>query len=141
MGRALYPDPQWDDLMRLWSRLYPSSGLDPGVGEIYRDVEQSIPDFVDLLIRHQAAALRGRSLGEIFPLAARQPRKLRSLALRTKLSARRLASLEPSAALAVLGQARADGRIPPDAETAVAGDLLKTWAIQRQFAKRCGCSH
>ncbi|WP_282610202.1 hypothetical protein [Pelagibius sp. Alg239-R121] len=141
LGRTLYPDPQWDDLLRVWSRLYPPGGLDPRIREVFRDVEQSIPDFVALLVSHRPAALRGRSLREIFPLADRQPKTLRSLAMKTKLSARRLTRLKPTAALAVLGQARADSQISPEDEARVAGDLLRTWAIQRQFAKHCGCSH
>ena len=90
MGRALFPDPQWDRLAGLWDAFYPTDGLTPGARDIHRRLEMAIPEFVDLLIRHRPASLRGRALGEVMQLEDRQPHRLAAL-YRTWIAAARAA--------------------------------------------------
>src|SRR5262249_5552481 len=79
MGRALFPDPQWDHLAALWESFYPTDGLTGAVRDVHRRLETVIPEFVDVLIRHRPPSLRGRALGEVMQLENRQPHRLLAL--------------------------------------------------------------
>lgn len=41
MGKALYPDPQWSQLIALWSRLYPPDRIEGQKGRLFQAVEAS----------------------------------------------------------------------------------------------------
>lgn len=129
MGRALFPDPQWDRLAALWESFYPIDALAPKVRDIHRRLERAIPEFVDLLIRHRPAALRGRALGEVMQLEDRQPHRLAALYRSWKVAPALLRRASPTLVFAVVGQARADGRISPELEARVLAGLLTYWAL------------
>src|SRR5271154_5698375 len=76
MGRALFPDPQWDQFAALWESFYPTKGLSREIRDIFRRLERAIPSLVDLLIRHRPASLRGRALGEVMHVEERRPDRL-----------------------------------------------------------------
>jgi hypothetical protein len=130
MGRALFPDPQWDRLAALWDSFYPTDGLTPTVRDIHRRLERAIPEFVDLLIRHRPASLRGRAMGEVMQLEDRQPHRLAALYRTWKAAPALLRRAPPTLVFAVIGQARADGRINPELEARVLASLLTFWALR-----------
>lgn len=128
LGRALYPDPQWDALERVWEQLYPRTRLGPGLQRLLRDLEAGIPPLVTLLVHHRPARLGGRSLREVLAPPERSPAALRAHggALLRQASPH---ALPPSLALAALGQARADGRLSPEQESRLLSWLLTEWAL------------
>ena len=79
MGRALFPDPQWDRLAELWDSCYPLEGLTGTVRDLHRRLEGALPEFVNLLIRHRPASLHGQALGEVMRSEKRQPHRLMAL--------------------------------------------------------------
>jgi len=74
--------------------------------------------------------LRGRSLAEVMDTGPRQPTRLAAL-YRYWLSApSALYRAAPSLVFAVIGQARADGRISPELESELLAKLLTHWALR-----------
>ena len=140
LGRAFYPHPQWDRVAALWDAYYPVDGLDARRQEILTLLQEHMPGFVSLLINHRPKALRGRSLVEVLNTAERQPARLQSL-FRTW---RRLPPLmyraPPSLVFAVLGQARADGRLSPENESELLGKLLTHWALRSTLDVSAACA-
>jgi hypothetical protein len=130
LGRALYPHPQWARLAALWETLYPLHGLDKQRRQLLSVLEKSIPDFVDLLIHHRPKALQGNSLSEAMDLEARQPSRLRTQFDTWLSRSSKIRTASPSMVFAVIGQAKADGRIEPQAESRVVGDMLTHWALR-----------
>jgi len=130
MGDALYPHPQWRGLAAIWESYYPLSGLSTVKRQALSTIEAAIPDFVSLLVNHQPERLRGASLGSALASADRSPNRLRRLyqAWRSNPSHRRRAP--PTLVFAVIGQARADGRLSPEAESRLLSDRLTYWAMR-----------
>ena len=131
MGRALYPDPQWDRLSRVWAQYYPPEGdLAEETRRLIGLLEESMPEFVRLLVAFRPPLMRGDSLGEAMRPHQRNPERLRALWRAWKGSFLRLRSGAPSLVFAVLGQARADGTLTPEQESRLLGNLLKFWALR-----------
>lgn len=129
IGQALYPDPQWVRLARLWDSLYPTSGLGLEKLRLIQLLETILPAFVKLLINHKPEALRGKSLREVMPIAQRQPVRLRTL-LKTWIETPHKINLAPpSLVFAVLGQGRADRVINPEHESQLLTRLLPHWSL------------
>jgi hypothetical protein len=134
VGHALYPDPQWSRLDRLWEALYPKAGLPAATLRLLRDLEATMPEFVRLLVEHRPRALRGRCLREVFPLAERQPARLRAEFASWLRSPRRMAAAAPTLLFAVLGQAKQDRRLDPERESRIVAERLERWALRRTLA-------
>jgi hypothetical protein len=130
LARALYPHPQWDALSKLWESLYPLQEASPEARTIFTLLETTLPEFVALLINFRPRALRGKSLKEVMPLAERQPARLAAYYQRWQGSSERMRETPPSLAFAVIGQAKADGKISPEAESRLLTDLLSYWALR-----------
>jgi hypothetical protein len=130
MGRALYPDPQWARLAELWEMLYPREGLDEERAQLIALLEDTMPSFVELLINHRPESLRGETLAEALTPTDRQPTHLRRRYAGLNDSLQGLRRTPPSLAFAVIGQARADGRISPQTESRWLMDLLTYWALR-----------
>jgi hypothetical protein len=133
MGEALYPHPQWAAMRETWKRLYPVSGV---AAQRRADIERheaTIGTFVDLLLNHRAPALRGRRLGDIFPVNQRRPQQLLALHQAWRGDFGVMARQPPSLVFAVIGQAKAAGLISPEKESALLGDLLSAWAVRSSF--------
>ena len=129
MGQALYPDPQWDRLAHWWAGFYPLKSLSPARQRFFAAVEAHIPQFVSLLVNHRPSSLFGRSLGEVMTFADRKPDHLRQLHQAWRGRPERMNQAAPSLAFAVIGQARADGRLTPEQEGPLLIDLLTYWAL------------
>ncbi len=130
MGRALYPHPQWDQVEQLWEAFYARTGLPAELQALLAALEQTMPEFVELLLTHRPASLRGRSLADVMDTAARQPAQLIDAYRGWRASPARMRETPPSFAFAIIGQARADGRIGPEEESHTLVDLLHYWALR-----------
>jgi hypothetical protein len=130
LGEVLFPDPQWARLRARWKSYYPVGELPRETRDHLGSLEDSLQDLVPRLLNHQLPG--GKALlGEIFPVRERQPASLRSRAQRWLAQPRRLYAQSPGLAFAVLGQARADGRLSPQAEANHLETLLTHWAHQK----------
>lgn len=130
IGEALYPHPQWQRLGALWESYYPPAGLEPQVQHLLAQLLQSMPAFVTLLINHRPRALRGRSLMEVMDVAPRQPARLAALYRQWGANPADMYRASPVLVFAVIGQARADGGITPEDESALLSKLLTYWALR-----------
>jgi hypothetical protein len=140
MGNVLYPHPQWGRLAAMWETFYPTHDLDAERRQLLAQLEAGIPSFVTLLANHRPKALAGRALGEVMATADRQPARLAATYQAWRRSPADLRAAPPSLAFAVIGQARADGRIAPETESNVIAGLLTGWALHSTLAAAARCS-
>jgi len=130
IGDRLYPDPQWERLAATWQAMYPLAGVRPQLSAIISELRATLPDLVSVVVEHRPARLRGRALGEVL----RNP-ELRREALLQRFSVwqadpSRMALAPPTVAFAVLGQARASGRLSPERESRLLRRLIASWAVR-----------
>jgi hypothetical protein len=130
IGEALYPHPQWQRVSALWESYYPPVGLTPETEQLLAQMLESMPAFVTLLINHRPKALRGRSLMEVMDIGQRQPARLAALYQQWGSNPPDMYRAAPVLVFAVIGQARADGRIAPEDESALLSKLLTYWALR-----------
>lgn len=130
-GRALYPDPQWDLLEKTWEQMYPTHGLAPAQQQLLGELEDTLADFIQLVLRHRPTALRGKTLREVFPLADRCPARLRALYREWGHTPSRIFRTSPCLVFASIGQARADNAIAPKTESRLLGKVLRQWALMK----------
>jgi hypothetical protein len=131
MGAALYPDPQWARLSRVWEAYYPlHADLPASQRGLIDALEETMPAFVRFLVGFRPPALRGDSLGEAMRTRERRPERLRALYRTWRGSFEKLRSGAPSLVFAVLGQARADGTLAPEEESRLLANLLTYWALR-----------
>lgn len=140
IGGALYPDPQWRRLVRLWSALYPLDGSPRGTHGALTHLVAHIPAFLRVLLAHRPPALHGRPLGA----ALRRPDRQRSELLACYAGWRdvpnRVYAMSPARAFAVVGQARQDGLISPEQESRLLGELLTHWAVRSSLDTSVLCA-
>src|SRR5262245_37311592 len=127
IGEALYPHPQWQQLAALWESFYPPVGLAAPAQALLAALQASMPAFVALLINHRPRALRGRSLKEVMDVEQRQPARLAALYQAWLAAPPQMYRASPSLVFAVVGQARADGKMGPEAESTVLAKVLTHW--------------
>ena len=140
MGNALYPHPQWGRLAAMWETFYPTRGLDEGRQQFIAALEEGIPSFVTLLANHRPRSLAGRTLGEVMTVADRQPARLAATYQAWRTAPAQLRTAPPSLAFAVIGQARADGLISPEAEGNTIANLLTGWALHSTLDTSALCA-
>ena len=138
IGDRLYPDPQWERLAATWRAMYPIAGLRPQLSATVSELRATMPDLVSVIVEHRSPRLRGWSLGEVL----RSP-ELHREALLERFSAwesnpSEMALAPPTVAFAVLGQARASGRLSPERESRLLGRLIRSWAVRSSLADRPG---
>ncbi|SHJ47324.1 hypothetical protein SAMN02745146_3177 [Hymenobacter daecheongensis DSM 21074] len=131
LGEALFPHRQWADLTRQWSALYPTDGLPSGKQQLIGQLVALLPEFAQLVVRHRSPSLRGQPLAGLFPVAQRQPARLRALYRQWQARPALREDCAPSLVFAVIGQAKADGRITAGEEARVLTGLLTRWALNR----------
>jgi hypothetical protein len=134
MGAMLYPDPQWSRLVGAWEAFYPLGGLPQATLRTLRALDSTMLSFVTLLLEHRPRALGGRSIAETLRGDDRHPDALRAWARRWRLRPALLGSAAPTLAFAAVGQAAADGTIPPSMESRLLARLLSHWALRRSLA-------
>ena len=130
IGDRLYPDPQWERLAATWRAMYPISGIRPQLAELVAELRVTMPDLVTVVVEHRPARLRGRALGEVL----RNPDLQREGLLRRfadwEAHPGRMVTAPPTLAFAVLGQARASGRLTPERESRLLRRLIASWAVR-----------
>ena len=137
-GDALYPHPQWRQLAGVWNSFYPIGRLPADRVRVIRALMATLPAFVSLVLGHQPAALRGRSLGEVLRTEDRAPDQLlRRYAAWTK-DPTAIRRTRPALAFAVVGQARARGLLTPEGEDRLLGSLISYWALQSTLQANAG---
>ena len=140
IGQALYPHPQWGRMSQLWESFYPPIDLSRPKRDLLALMEETLPDFVTLLVDHRPESLRGRSLREVLSSDERRPENL-AVTYRAWLKQPQLMrNAPPTLAFAAIGQARADGQITPELESKAIGNLLTDWAVRSTLdvAAQCG---
>jgi hypothetical protein len=147
LGEAVYPHPQWRKAARLWRSLYPLRDLDPSRLNLLRQLEATIPEVARLIVTHRPAPLRGRTIPEALEVEQRRPERLMELFERCRPTPDKLSRVRPTLALAVLGQARAEGRLGPESESRTLDWLFREWALRRarietkpERAQSCRCA-
>jgi hypothetical protein len=130
IGQALYPHPQWQRLAQLWASYYPLAGLHQAQRQLLTMLQVSIPGFVALLVHHRPPALHGRSLLEALDVRQRQPARLAGLYQAWGDAPWQMYRALPCLVFAVLGQARADGKLSPEMESILLTKLLTYWALR-----------
>lgn len=139
LGRALYPHPQWDRLERLWEAFYPLAGLPEAQQAQFALLQRTIPGLAALIAHHRPKALRGASLKEVLAVNELQPARLRLLFNAWRAAPLRMRRAPPVLVFAATGQARAEGRISPEAESRILTGMLTHWALQRALSPAAQC--
>ena len=140
MGEELYPHRQWADTWRLWRSLYPVSELPPAHRQAVDSLVAEVPGFVRLLLDHRPSSLHGRSLREELHLPDRGAGPLLARFAEWQRRPGLLTSVPPTLAFAVVGQARAAGRLAPEQESRLLGDLLTHWAVRSSLDVAALCA-
>jgi hypothetical protein len=140
IGDALYPHPQWRKVARLWESYYPIADLDDERQTLLVRLQESLPEFVATLIDHRPEALRGRSLREAMNVEQRTPGRLAELFGAWNKTPRQMYRAPPSLVFAVLGQAKADGRMTPEDESDLLAKLLTFWAMRSTLDTSAYCA-
>lgn len=130
MGERLYPHPQWRRLARLWESYYPACALPEGERRLLSELRASMPALAGLLANHRPPALRGASLPQALQVARRQPGYLALLFRLWQRLPQRMYDAAPVLVFAVVGQARADGKLSPEDESVLLTRLLTHWALR-----------
>ncbi len=130
IGDRLYPDAQWKRLAATWLAMYPLAGLRPALTAIITELRATMPELVSVIVEHRPQLLRGWSLGEVL----RNPELQRDALLRRfalwEAQPSRMTDAPPTLAFAVLGQARASGRLSPERESRLLRRLIESWAVR-----------
>jgi hypothetical protein len=134
VGDRLYPHPQWRRLASTWRRLYPLAGLRPELRATIADLRATMPELVSLLVGHRPERLRGWSIGEVFRNPELDPPALLRRFEWWRARPSRMRSEPPTVAFAVLGQARASGRLSPERESRHLRRLIASWAVESSLA-------
>jgi hypothetical protein len=129
IGKALYPDPQWDLLAGIWDRFYALSSLNVEQRRVFTLLEATLSDFVQLLLEHRPESLQGVSLFEALHGKDRTPARLRTSLESWRANPEAMLASPPSLALAAISQAKSDGVLSPEAEGEAVSRLLTHWAL------------
>ena len=130
IGQALYPHPQWQRLERVWESFYPVEGLDEARQGLLGRLQAGLPEFLSLLINHRPPSLNGRSIIEAMEVNRRSPQVLASYRQSWQAAPGEMLRAPPSLVFAVIGQAKADGRLEPKEEGELLSKLLTHWALR-----------
>ena len=130
IGDRLYPHPQWRRLARTWRQLYSLAGLRPALRTLIADLRATIPEFVSVLMAHRPERLRGWSIGEVFRNPELHPPELLRRFAEWQARPGRMTRERPTMAFAMLGQARAGGRLSPERESRLLRRLIEAWAVK-----------
>jgi len=131
LGQLLFPDPQWKRIDAFWEAAYPRAGLPPAQLKLLERLEATAPELGLAILKHRPRSLRGRALIEVLPLAERTVPRLRRLFTSWRDRTAGMCTSRPSLALAVLGQARVDGRLSAREEATTLARLMAFWAERR----------
>lgn len=138
-GAALYPHSQWSALAKIWDAMYPLAGVGSEAREVIARCEELLPALAALLLGHRPPSLRGKALGEVLASEHLHAECLREQFLRWRARPRLIERAAPCHVFAVLGQARADNRLTPEAEARALSRLLQYWALSSSLETSAHC--
>lgn len=138
-GNLLYPDPQWGHLAEIWHALYPLQAVDPAVLDLLARCAAKLGDLAELIAEHRPATLRGDALGDVLASEALRPARLRAQLATWRARPELVERATPCHVFAVIGQARADGRLSPEAEARALSRLLSYWALKSSLETTAQC--
>jgi hypothetical protein len=130
-GKALFPHAQWQKIWQLWQHFYPIDDLPQEKINWLKQLDEEEENFVQLVLQYKAAALKGKSIADIFPAAGRQPQHLQQIFRQWKASPGLIERAPPTMVFAVLGQAKFDLAINAREENNVLTQQLRHWAYNR----------
>jgi hypothetical protein len=140
MGRELFPHPQWDKLESIWLSYYPPTDLDSDKRDTIALLEKTVPGLATLIAHHRPKSLNGASLKEALETDERQPVRLSGLFQSWRASPARMYEASPTMVFAVIGQARAEGLISPEAEGRIFSRMLNYWALRDTLDTAVNCA-
>jgi hypothetical protein len=123
-GDHLYPHPQWRRLARLWEALYPASGIDPAVLDVIDGCERVLGELAGVIASHRPVALRGARVGDVLGSDLLRPERLQAQLMTWRARPALVETAGPCHVFAVIGQARADGKLSPEGEARALSRLL-----------------
>jgi hypothetical protein len=134
VGDRLYPHSQWRHLAATFRQLYPLAGLRPELRRTIAALRATMPELVSLLVGHRPERLRGWSTGEVFRNPELDPTTLLRRFEGWRARPSRMQGEPPTMVFAVLGQARASGRLSPERESRLLRRLIAFWAVESSLA-------
>ena len=140
MGRELFPHPQWDVLENIWLSYYPATDMEKTKRETIGLLERTMPALATLIAHHRPKSLNGASLKEVLQTDQRQPVQLSALFQSWRASPGRIYEASPTMVFAVIGQARAEKLISPEAEGQIFSRMLKYWALRDTLDTAVHCA-
>jgi hypothetical protein len=140
IGQALYPHAQWSQLASLWNSFYPTINLPTEQRALLDALLATLPEFIERVLTHRNAALRGRTLASVMETQHRSPLKLASLFTAWKADPSQMYREQPAIVFAAMGQARMDQRIDAVEEGALLAKLLTHWALRSTLTSAARCS-
>lgn len=140
MGRELFPHPQWDVLENIWLSYYPLTDMEKTKRETLALLERTMPALATLIAHHRPKSLNGASLKEVLQTDQRQPVQLSALFQSWRASPGRIYEASPTMVFAVIGQARAEKLISPEAEGQIFSRMLKYWALRDTLDTAVHCA-
>lgn len=141
IGQALYPHPQWERIASLWESFYPPQGLEAARAQLLMRLRATMPQFVSLLVQHRPRSLRGHRLIDVLATEERQPLQLARQYRAWCEAPAAMYRAAPSMVFAVIGQARADGRMTPELESELLARLLTHWALNSTLKGASQCAN
>ncbi|TAJ13925.1 hypothetical protein DMA11_06965 [Marinilabiliaceae bacterium JC017] len=129
IGKALYPHPQWDQLISHWKKFYPLKGVHKNTLQIIREVEQTLPAFINLLLNYKVSTLKGRSLRQVFPIKERHPAQLKRMLKQPAV----MKQAAPTLLFAALGQGTYDKKISTSEASERITQHLEKWALDKKY--------
>ncbi len=140
LGNALYPHPQWQRLADMWESFYPLGSLDGERRQVIAQVQAGMPEFIALLLGHRPKSLRGKALREVMGVEKRQPQHLAGFYQAWQHTPAQMYRASPCLTFAVLGQAKADGKLSPEDESELLTKLLNYWAMRSTLDTSASCA-
>jgi hypothetical protein len=138
-GELLYPHPQWQRLAKVWEALYPPAGVPPEVRDVIARCEGALPELAELIGEHRPGSLRGNALGDVLAADHLRPERLQQQLAIWRAQPKLVETAGPCHVFAVLGQARADGKLTPENEARVLSRLLTYWALKSSLETSAYC--
>jgi hypothetical protein len=129
LGQALYPHGQWRQVAETWRALYPVDDLDDGRRGLLDALERSLDEFVATVLELRPAALHGKNLGEVLPMQGRDPQRLSAVFQEFRTNPAAMFDASPTLVFAAFGRARMTGKLNPNDEDRLLGQLITHWAL------------
>ncbi len=141
LGDAVAPDRQWSQLAAAWASLYPVERADREKQDLLRELAETLPDFVQLLVEQKPPILRGRDLGSLMRNPSMNPRALLTRARAMLADRDTLLETPPALAFAALGQARFRGAVSAADESRLLEALLLHWSSKKLRSEIARCKY